>query len=359
MIRIKTLLLGTTLACLFSLPVCGQVVCFDFTGGTTSPHHTDLDEVLSGSTTLGTTTMTVTAIASVGIPELNFDATDGIGVNITDNTADENDKLDAAVADESIEFSFNEPVTVCDLYFDGLGWGSSTDYEYADVLVNGSYLATLLDTDTDATTAAQHANPIISAPSDEFTGLTISLAIGDVLTIEYFEVGANNGFRIEKIGVEPATSGVITVAPSSFTRTRGDLVSGSEIELAESDNVDLSLQRRGVDIQSITQFEVKGTSPFAVPSDIEVTLEGSVFARSTVNQTIEAFNYNAQTWDQIDVRAAVRLTDSVVTVPIGQAASDYVEPGTNCIELRITYQSLNQRQRFSSNTDQLIWTITQ
>ena len=152
---------------------------------------------------------------------------------------------------------------------------------------------------------------------------------------------------------------VATVVPDSFSVTRGSYISGGTLELAESDNADVSIQRATSDIQSRTEFEVKAVSPNATPSSLEVALEGAVFARSTVNQTIELFDYAAGVWEQVDTRAATRFTDSTVTVNATGDLSRFVEAGTMCIQARIRYQSPIARQQFSSNTDQFIWTIGQ
>ena len=149
------------------------------------------------------------------------------------------------------------------------------------------------------------------------------------------------------------------ITPVSFTVTRGEYVSGGIPELEESDNSDLSLRRLSSDIQSRTELEVKAISSTGTPSSLEVTLEGAVFARSTVNQTIELFDYAAAAWEAVDTRAATRFMDSVVTVSVTGDLSRFVEPGTMCIEARIRYQSPVARQQFSSNIDQFIWTIGQ
>ncbi len=155
-------------------------------------------------------------------------------------------------------------------------------------------------------------------------------------------------------GDVPATS---QVGPQSFLVTRGTYASGGLPELTNSDNADLSIRRASADIQSRTEFEVKSFSTVANPSSMEVTLEGAVFARSQVNQIIELFNYLTQTWEQVDSRAASRLTDATVTVAATGNLARFVENGTRCIEARIRYQSVNPRQQFSSNTDQFFWTI--
>lgn len=155
-----------------------------------------------------------------------------------------------------------------------------------------------------------------------------------------------------------SSAGVVSIAPDSFLVTRGTYVSGGVAELAASDNADLSIRRNSADIQSRTEFEIKAFSPFANPSSFEVKLEGSVFARSTVNQTIELFDYNAGGWELVDTRAANRFSDITVTVAATGNLSRFVEGGTNSIEARIRYSSTVARQQFSSNTDQFAWTIS-
>ena len=155
------------------------------------------------------------------------------------------------------------------------------------------------------------------------------------------------------------SQGLNVVAADSLEVTRGTHVSGGVVELSESDNIDLSLHRATGDIQSWTEFEVKAVSPVARPSSLEVTLEGSVFARSQVDQTIDLFDYLAGNWEQVDTRPAARFTDSTVTVAATGDLSRFVEAGTMFTKSRIRYFSPAARQQFSSNTDQFIWTIGQ
>ena len=154
---------------------------------------------------------------------------------------------------------------------------------------------------------------------------------------------------------------LVQVVPNSFLVTRGDYVSGDETDLADSDNADLSLRRSNSDLQSRTEFEVKSTSPTATPTIFEFTLEGSVFARGNVVQTIELFDYDTAAWELVDTTNANRapMPDTVVTATATGDLSRFVEAGTMCIEARILYKSDRNRQKFASNTDQAIWTIGQ
>ncbi len=151
------------------------------------------------------------------------------------------------------------------------------------------------------------------------------------------------------------TSGV--VVPNSVTPTRGLFVSGNAGSLAQSDNVDYVMRRAVNDTQSVTQFEVEGTSPERSPFSMEVTLEGAVFARSTVVQTIELWNDRLGSWELIDTRNASNMIDSTVVVNPTGDLSRFVEQTNRILRARIRFQSLNPRQRFSSNTDLFTWSI--
>ncbi|MEM7457544.1 MAG: hypothetical protein AAF456_24640, partial [Planctomycetota bacterium] len=105
-------------------------------------------------------------------------------------------------------------------------------------------------------------------------------------------------------------------------------------------------------------LEASTTSPVAMPNFMEITVEASVFARSSVTQTIELFNYDTMAWEQVDSRPASRFSDITVSATPGGDLSRFVEPGTNQTEVRIRYNSASPRQQFSCNVDQIIWTIT-
>ncbi len=178
------------------------------------------------------------------------------------------------------------------------------------------------------------------------------------LTTRVTRGGRDTGVaNMDAIAIQPPQLSVI--APDSVTVTRGVYVTGDETSLSESDNLDFVLRRLGTDIQSRTEFEVMATSPTASPASLEVTLEGSVFARSGVVQTIELWDYPSGAWELVDTRMATNMVDSTATVALTGDLGRFVNPTTFSVEARIHFQSLSPRQRFSSNTDQFIWTIGQ
>ena len=106
-----------------------------------------------------------------------------------------------------------------------------------------------------------------------------------------------------------------------------------------------------------TELQVKSVSPTADPSSLEVTLEGTVFARFPITQTIELYDYDARVWEVVDSRTASQSGDATAEVEVTGELSRFVEAGTGCIEARIHYKSGVARQRFTSYTDQFTWTI--
>ena len=154
-------------------------------------------------------------------------------------------------------------------------------------------------------------------------------------------------------------SGDTVVGPESFSVTRGDHVSGDENQLVSSDNQDLRLRRQTSDIQSRTAFELIGSSTVANPSSLQVTLEGAVFGRTEVLQTIELFDFTNDVWHIVDTRTAARFVDQEITISAAGDLSRFIEPGTLRMKSRISFQSPNSRQQFSSHTDRFVWTIGQ
>lgn len=156
---------------------------------------------------------------------------------------------------------------------------------------------------------------------------------------------------------DPSRLGPIEIEPSEFSVTRGSLANGSLPNLLSSDDADVSIRRSSTDIESVTAMTIEGTSPLAIPSSIEISLEGSVFARTNVVQTISLFNYATADWVDIDVQNAARFSDATVQVTVTDDTEQFVSTGDQLILARVRYQSDNPRQRFTSNTDQFKWVI--
>lgn len=187
-------------------------------------------------------------------------------------------------------------------------------------------------------------------PTNEMRLRFTASDLGDGSVVE----AAVDGVKIEVVqcNMDP-----VVVPPDSFLVTRGTFVAGGVSELSGSDNEDLQLIRSTSDVQSRTEFEISAVSPTANPSMFEIELEGSVFARTTVDQNIELYNYATDEWELLDTRAASRFSDASAVVAAMGDLSRFVEPGTLAIRARVRYQSSVARQQFASNTDLFAWTI--
>lgn len=168
------------------------------------------------------------------------------------------------------------------------------------------------------------------------------------LTLGMFRPGEQSEFTIELCQ---------TLAVESFEVTRGTYFAGDVASLATSDDVDLSARRATQDVQSLAEFEFNGFSPFASPGSLDVTLESSVFARTQVVQTIELFDFDSQSWEEVDSRDAARFSDVTVNARADGDLSRFVEPGVLTVRARVSYRSTNPRQRFSCNNDVFTWSV--
>ena len=192
--------------------------------------------------------------------------------------------------------------------------------------------------------------------------LTTSLLFGVLTCVPMMLFAQGNGGG----GLPPIEKNMPPVVVPDFCLVTGGFhVAGDEASLARSDDVDFAARRSPLDVQAPhIEFLVMGTSPTLDPTSFAVTLEGAVFARSPVIQTIELFDYDAAAWVLVDTRDATRFVDSTVTVTVPPSFtapdfSRFVGRKSRHVEARIRYQSLNPRQNFASFTDQFVWMIGQ
>lgn len=250
--------------------------------------------------------------------------------------------------------------TAFDAAGDGAGIGTSSNSIISGYSGGiGGTLQWQLTGDSDLGTVVNASSPLVTTGD---MALPIDTMVWEVLDAVdgmggYYDGIFGSVIDNLVIDLDVSGGGPVTVTPDSYEVTFGTYFSGSEVELAASDNEDLSIRRSNTDVNSRTEFTVKSTSPTATPVSFEFTLEGSAFFRTTVIQTIELFDYSTSSWELVDTRDASRIIDATTTVAPTGDLSRFVEPGTNCIEARIHYESLNRRQGFASNTDLTQWVI--
>ena len=178
------------------------------------------------------------------------------------------------------------------------------------------------------------------------------------LAFVFVQPGNEGGaIHIDDVSFAVVPQDPVTVQPTALQVTRGSYVAGGITELSNSDEADLQIVRASDDIQSRTEFEVEAISPVAIPTVLEVQLESSVFARATVNQTIELFNFVTDAWEQLDTRPASRFVDATVNIAASGDVSRFVESGTRSMRARVRCQCVVARQQFAANIDAWNWTI--
>ena len=166
-----------------------------------------------------------------------------------------------------------------------------------------------------------------------------------------------DGYEL-KTAIQPASMDPIVVNPDTATITRGDFVGGTATDLAASDNVDFQGRRASNDIQPRVDLEVTSTSSIQNPSAFQFSVEGSVFARGAVEQTVELFDYDASAWVAFGTVNSNRFGDSTQVVDGTGDLARFVDDATGEVRARVRFRALVGRNQFATNTDHIFWTIT-
>ena len=147
------------------------------------------------------------------------------------------------------------------------------------------------------------------------------------------------------------------ISPATYNITRGQYGSGAHSDLVQSDNRDLVVRRDIATIQSHIRVEFEATSFTSSPDEFMIRIEAAVFARSTVNQKIDLYDFSTSTFEEVDSRTAPTNTDLVAIASPNGDLSRFVQPGSNLIRARVRFESTNPRQRFSANIDHVQWSV--
>lgn len=204
-------------------------------------------------------------------------------------------------------------------------------------------------------------NLLLEAQNDDAGGTLQSEVAFPVVANEIYDIrvgGYNSASGNIVMNVSTDVPDPLDIPPSSVAVTRGLVASGGLEQLEFSDNVDLSIFRDPSSVSSITEFTVNATSPTNNPVRFDVTLEGSVFARSNVVQTIAIYDFDTSAFEVVSTENASRSPNPDLTVTATGTGdlSRFVGPN-NEIQVRVKYHASANRAQFTSNTDQLYWTI--
>lgn len=182
----------------------------------------------------------------------------------------------------------------------------------------------------------------------QFTGLTASdFSVDPASGIQgYFTVGD---------GAVKFTVTSIQTYPQSFSFYRGVYQTGGLADLDSSDD------QYVVGMNGLTangsepplSLVLTGTAPSGAQGTVTIHLEGHV-SSPHLSQKIEMWSYTESRWVAIDQRAAP-TTDQAVDVPFD--ATNYLEPGTNKFQGRISYfiAGLLNSSRWKGYFDQVYW----
>ena len=151
----------------------------------------------------------------------------------------------------------------------------------------------------------------------------------------------------------------VEIMPESLSVTRGFVVAGTLQDLFASDDLRLDV-RAGLTLflgESPLQVSVTGTSLVETPSELRFKLESSANTPG-LTQTIELFNYDTSSYEQVDL-AIPGPTDGIVEVVITTNPGRFVQAGTREMRARLVYRQigLTLLWPWSARLDQAVWTI--
>ena len=170
-------------------------------------------------------------------------------------------------------------------------------------------------------------------------------------------VAADNEWRTSIFEWTISTPGT-TVSPAVLTMERGSVLSGVVGNLLASDDVRVEM-RPGATLSTSedpVRARVDAVSPTLTPSAIRIILESQSTAVA-VRQKVEAFDYVASAWVELDVRPTT-LTDSVAEAVLSNP-SRFVS-GSGAISARVSYKASSPVTTYpwTARVDRLVWVIS-
>ncbi|MCH8977855.1 MAG: exo-alpha-sialidase [Armatimonadetes bacterium] len=149
------------------------------------------------------------------------------------------------------------------------------------------------------------------------------------------------------------------IMPGSFRLLRGVLVSGGLADLLASDDEHV-VARAGLTLffqEPPLQMIVTGTVATGSPVELGFLLESRLNTPG-VTQSIELFNYDSGTWEEVDARPA-ETVDSITHVLISVDPGRFIEATTLQVRARIIYQQtgLTLLWPWTASIDRANWTI--
>jgi hypothetical protein len=144
-----------------------------------------------------------------------------------------------------------------------------------------------------------------------------------------------------------------------MTMERGILFSGTVNDLLASDDVRATF-RPGITFASgeaPVRVRLDAVSPVIAPSTMRILVESQASAGGML-QTIEAFDYVANDWEQVDVRNANVGTDGVVDLSLTNPAR-FVDAGGS-VSMRLHFKPTAPVFTYPWNSalDKIAWVVS-
>ena len=151
----------------------------------------------------------------------------------------------------------------------------------------------------------------------------------------------------------------LIVVPDSMNVFRGLQTGGALADAFESDdsrllfNPGFVLNSTEAPVWLIFDATVSGGSP----SSLELAVESQANTPGLTG-TLEAFNWNSNAYDVVDVSPASFNTDAVVTADLSTGVSNYVQTGSGAVRSRIGWRQTGFTLLFpwEVRLDQMVWT---
>ncbi|MFO0984660.1 MAG: kelch repeat-containing protein [Planctomycetota bacterium] len=198
---------------------------------------------------------------------------------------------------------------------------------------------------------------------------TMAIATGSAIVTTHFLVPAAVETGLADLEVvangipsDPLTvivTDVTLVSPSAVKIFRGTHLGGGLPEILSSDDQYLAVERqRSPPVVAPIQIVVEATSPSAQPTGIDLTVEAGVSAVA-IDQSIEMFNWVANAYEVVDLRAA-SIADAEVTITPSGSLSRFVNQTTRKMKSRLTYRDAQflRLAPWDARVDHVVWVIT-
>ena len=189
-------------------------------------------------------------------------------------------------------------------------------------------------------------------PTDQMQVRFVASDLGEGSIVE----AGVDAFELLQVGC----SQVVTA--DSVEITGGTIVDGELADLDASDNQRMMI--RGMTRPRVIKAVFTGISPAATPNTMQFRLEtrSAVFG-SRILQKVEMFNYNSNQYEVIDLRG-ITYSESAAIMPLIGDLSRFVEPETNTIEARVSFERSSRSVRgsgifgpISVELDELSWEV--